>query len=189
MINKIHKTKTIFAVFIMVILIITTRGNTNWQSSIIHLPDFVIPALFIAGVYLRTFWTVIVIIISAVAIDNYAIIHKGVSANCITPAYSILLLTYYGIFWVGKYLTTLKIDHNIIKNTLIIIFACITQWFIATASYFAFTTSFWGKFGLYITHWSIIEIPLILYWMIAICSIFTLNHRYLIITPFSTRKD
>lgn len=98
MINKIHKTKTIFAVFIMVILIITTRGNTNWQSSIIHLPDFVIPALFIAGVYLRTFWTVIVIIISAVAIDNYAIIHKGVSANCITPAYSILLLTYYGIF-------------------------------------------------------------------------------------------
>jgi hypothetical protein len=35
-----------------------------------------------------------------VAIDNYAIVHQGVSAHCITPAYSLLPLTYYGIFWI-----------------------------------------------------------------------------------------
>ncbi|BBB22606.1 conserved hypothetical protein [Abyssogena phaseoliformis symbiont OG214] len=189
MTNQTHKTKAIFAVFIMVILMIATRGHTNWLSSIIHLPDFTIPALFIAGVYLRTFWVAIVIIASAFAIDNYAIIHEGVSVNCITPAYSVLPLTYYGIFWVGKYLTILKIDHNIIKNTLIIIMACATQWFIATASYFAFTTSPWGKFGSYIVHWSIIEIPLVLYWMVAIFITFTLNHRYLLMPYFSAQKD
>jgi hypothetical protein len=189
MTNQINKISTMFAVFIMLILMTATRGHSNWLSSIIHLPDFSIPALFIAGVYFRAFWVAMVIIISVVAIDNYAIIHEGVSANCITPAYSVLLLTYYGIFWVGKYLTTLRIEHNIIKNVLIIIMACTVQWFVATASYFAFSTSPWGKFGTYALHWSMVEIPLVLYWMLAIFITFTLNHRYLLMPYFSAQKN
>jgi Na+/glutamate symporter len=41
----------LFAVLIMVLLMIATRGHDNWLSSFLHLPDFTIPALFIAGVY------------------------------------------------------------------------------------------------------------------------------------------
>jgi hypothetical protein len=43
----------------MVLLMIVTRGHDNWLSSMLHLPDFTIPALFIAGVYFRKFWVVI----------------------------------------------------------------------------------------------------------------------------------
>jgi hypothetical protein len=55
----------------------------NCQHTL-HLPDFTIPALFIAGVYFRKFWVVFTLILSSVAIDNYAIVHQGVSAHCIT---------------------------------------------------------------------------------------------------------
>jgi hypothetical protein len=136
MTDQINKNRTIFAVFIMVLLMIATRGHANWLASIVHLPDFTIPALFIAGIYLRQFWVAFVIILSAIAIDNYAIVHEGVSANCITPAYSVLPFTYYGIFWVGKYINSLNIDASIVKNALIIIAATSTQWLIATSSYY-----------------------------------------------------
>ncbi|MBT7498482.1 MAG: hypothetical protein HN639_02900, partial [Candidatus Thioglobus sp.] len=142
MTNQINKTRTIFAVFIMVLLMIATRGHSNWLSSFVHLPDFTIPALFIAGIYLRQFWVAFVIILSAIAIDNYAIVHEGISANCITPAYSVLPLTYYGIFWVGKYINSLNIDTSIVKNALIVIAATSTQWLVATSSYYFFTATY-----------------------------------------------
>lgn len=193
MTDQINKTKTIFAVFIMVLLMIATRGHSNWLSSIVHLPDFTIPALFIAGVYLRKFWVAFVIIISAIAIDNYAIIHEGVSANCITPAYSILPFTYYAIFWVGKYMNSLKIDSSIVKNALIIIVTTSAQWLVATSSYYFFTATYaktgWTNFPDYIMQWSVAEIPLVLYWMVAVSIVFTLNHRYSFITYFSAQKS
>ncbi len=192
MTDQINKTRTIFAVFIMVLLMIATRGHANWLSSIVHLPDFTIPALFIAGVYLRKFWVVFVIILSAIAIDNYAIVHKGVSANCITPAYSVLPLTYYGIFWVGKYISGFNINASIVKNALIIIVASSIQWLVATSSYYFFTATYaktgWANFGAYAAQWSVVEIPPVLYWMVAVSIVFTLNHRYSFIPFFSTQK-
>ena len=182
MTDQINKTRTIFAVFIMVLLMIATRGHANWLESIVHLPDFTIPALFIAGIYLRKFWAAFVIIISAVAIDNYAIVYEGISANCITPAYSVLPFTYYGIFWVGKYMSSLNIDTSIVKNALIVIVATSTQWLIATSSYYFFTAT-------YAQQWSVVEIAPVLYWMIAISIVFTLNHRYSFIPYFSTQKN
>ncbi|WP_348670140.1 hypothetical protein [uncultured Candidatus Thioglobus sp.] len=193
MTNQINKTKAIFAVFIMIILMIATRGHANWLSSLVHLPDFTIPALFIAGIYLRKFWVAFVIIISAVAIDNYAIVHEGISANCITPAYSVLPFTYYGIFWVGKYISSLKIDTSIVKNALVVIAAVSAQWLIATASYYFFTATYaktgWANFPAYAQQWSLVEIPPVLYWMVAISIIFTLNHRYSFASFFSTQKN
>ena len=193
MTKQINKTRTIFAVFIMVLLMIATRGHANWLSSIVHLPDFTIPALFIAGIYLRQFWVAFVIIISAIAIDNYAIVHEGVSANCITPAYSVLPFTYYGIFWVGKYMSSLKIDASIIKNSFVIITASSAQWLIATSSYYFFTATYaktgWANFPTYAAQWSIVEILLVLYWMVAISIVFTLNHRYSFIPYFSAQKN
>ncbi|BAS67758.1 MAG: hypothetical protein DSY43_01975 [Gammaproteobacteria bacterium] len=181
MTNKINKITTLFAVFLMVLLIIATRGHSNWISSFVHLPDFTIPALFIAGVYLRKFWVVFVLILSAVSVDNYAIVHQGVSANCITPAYSLLPLTFYGIFWSGKYISSLAINKDIIKNSLIIISVVSIQWLMATASYYFFTATFiktgWSNFPAYMTHWSLVEIPTTLYWMMAVIIVFTLVPR------------
>ena len=193
MTTQINKTKTLFAVFIMVLLMIVTRGHANWLSSLTHLPDFTIPALLIAGVYLRQFWVAFTIILSAVAIDNYAIVHQGISANCITPAYSVLPLTYYGVFWAGKYISTLKIDTNIIKNTLIIITTLGAQWLMATASYYFFTATYaktgWAGFSTYVAQWSMLEILPMLYWMTAVSIVFTLNHRYSFVPYFSTQKN
>ena len=193
MTDQINKTKTLFAVFIMVLLMIATRGHANWLSSITHLPDFTIPALFIAGVYLRKFWVAFVIILSAIAIDNYAIVHEGVSANCITPAYSVLPFTYYAIFWVGKYISSFNIDSSIIKNALIIITATSAQWLVATSSYYFFTATYaktgWANFPAYMAQWSMAEILPVLYWMVAISIVFTLNHRYSFIPYFSSQKS
>lgn len=193
MTNQINKTKAIFAVFIMVLLMIATRGHANWLNSLVHLPDFTIPALFIAGVYLRQFWVVFVIILSSVAIDNYAIVHEGISANCITPAYSVLPLTYYGIFWVGKTMSSLNMDTSIVKNTLIVITATSAQWLVATSSYYFFTATYaktgWSSFPAYIAQWSVAEITPVLFWMVAISIVFTLNHRYSFIPYFSAKKS
>lgn len=193
MTNQINKTKAIFAVFIMVLLMIATRGHANWLDSLVHLPDFTISALFIAGVYLRKFWTAFVIIISAVAIDNYAIVHEGISANCITPAYSVLPLTYYGIFWTGKYMSSLNIDTSVVKNALIIIAATSAQWLVATSSYYFFTATYaktgWSNFPAYIAQWSVAEIIPVLFWMAAVSIVFTLNHRYSFIPYFSAKKS
>ena len=193
MTNQINKTRTIFAVFIMVLLMIATRGHSNWLSSFVHLPDFTIPALFIAGIYLRKFWVAFVIILGAIAIDNYAIFHEGISANCITPAYSVLPLTYYGIFWVSKTISSLNINTDIVKNALIVIAATSTQWLVATSSYYFFTATYaktgWANFPAYAAQWSIVEILLVLYWMVAISIVFTLNHRYSFIPYFSAQKN
>ena len=193
MTNQINKTKAIFAVFIMILLMIATRGHANWLYSLVHLPDFTIPALFIAGVYLRQFWVAFIIILSAIAIDNYAIVHEGVSANCITPAYSVLPLTYYGIFWVGKYIGSLNIDTSIVKKAFIVIAASSAQWFIATSSYYFFTATYaktgWVNFPAYAQQWSLVEIPPVLFWMLAVSIVFTLNHRYSLISFFSAQKN
>jgi len=193
MTDQINKTRTLFAVFIMVLLMIATRGHANWLSSIIHLPDFTIPALFIAGIYLRQFWVAFLIIISAIAIDNYAIVYEGVSANCITPAYSVLPFTYYAIFWAGKYMKSLNIDTSIVKNALIIIAATSAQWLVATSSYYFFTATYaktgWANFPAYLAQWSTAEILPVLYWMVAISIVFTLNHRYSFIPYFSSQKS
>jgi len=193
MTDQINKTRTLFAVFIMVLLMIVSRGHSNWLSSLAHLPDFTIPALFIAGIYLRKFWVAFTIIISAIAIDNYAIVHEGVSAHCITPAYSVLPFTYYGIFWVGKYMSSLNIDTSIVKNALIVILAASTQWLVATSSYYFFTATYaktgWANFPAYMVQWSVAEIAPVLYWMIAVSIVFALNKRYSFIPYFSTQKN
>lgn len=187
MTNQLNKTTTIFAITLMVLFMITTRGHDNWLSSFVHLPDFTIPALFIAGVYFRQLWVAFTLILSALVIDNYTIVHQGISANCITPAYSLLPLTYYGIFWSGKYISALLVDKNIVKNSLIIIATVFVQWFIATISYYAFTISPWVKFPTYVAHWSVVEIPLVLYWMVAVVIVFTFVSR--ISLTFSTQKS
>ncbi len=188
MTNQINKTTTLFAVFIMVLLMIATRGHSNWVSAFVHLPDFTIPALFITGVYFRKFWVAFVIIFSAVVIDNYAIVHQGINANCITPAYSLMPLTFYGIFWSSKYISSLTLDNNIVKNASVIIATVTVQWLAVTSSYYFFTTTFnktgWANFPAYLAKWSVIEIPTTLYTIAAIIMVFTLVQRIVPVLNF-----
>ena len=120
-------------------------------------------------------------------------IDKGISANCITPAYSVLPFTYYGIFWVGKYISSLNIDTSIIKNAFVIITASSAQWLIATSSYYFFTATYaktgWANFPAYAQQWSLVEIPPVLFWMLAVSIVFTLNYRYSFIPYFSAQKN
>ncbi len=177
MANQINQIKTLLAVFILLLLVIATRGHANWLSSWVHLPDFTIPALLIAGVYFRSFSVAFIIIVTAVLIDNYAIIYDGMSANCITPGYGILLLSYYFVFWSGQFLTSLAVDKNIIKNALIVVLIVLFQWLLATLGYYAFTASTWAKFPAYAQHWLPMEVFWVLSWVLAVAVVFTLAPR------------
>ena len=135
---------------IVAILMIATRGHIN---AYFHLADFTIPALFITGLYFKRTWVALSIIILAVLIDNYAIMYKGISANCITPAYSVLLVSYYFIFLSAKFLQSLSFDKYFVQNTITIIAILIVQWFIATTSYYIFASGDWANFSSYVNIW------------------------------------
>jgi hypothetical protein len=181
--------RNIMALVIILTLIVLTRGHYNWLIFTYHLPDFTIAALFIAGVYLRNFLSVFLIILSAVIVDNYSILYLGVEANCITPAYSLLLLTYFGIFYLSKYLTTLVINKNFIRNFSLIIVISSVQWFLATLSYYLFTDSALNKLGSYMLYWSVKEIPITLSWMVIVMLVFTINHNYSLVNYFYKNKS
>jgi hypothetical protein len=90
-------------------------------------------------------------------------------------------------------MSSLNIDTSIVKNALIIIVAASTQWLIATSSYYFFTATYaktgWVNFPAYAQQWSIVDIPPVLFWMLAVSIVFTLNHRYSFIPYFSTQKN
>ena len=187
MTTRLKNTTNLFALSLIILLIIATRGHASWLGSAIHLPDFTLPALLIAGIYLRQFWVAFSLILTAVAIDNYAIVHQGVSAHCITPAYSVLLLSYALTFWAGKFISSLSLNNVWFKNAVLVIGILSLQWLIATASYYAFTTSPWANFGSYATHWSWIEITPVLSWMLVASIALTISARYRMIKSPSTR--
>ena len=190
MTNNIKNPKTIFAMSIMVILMILTRGHSNWLPSLVHLPDFTIPALFIAGVYFRDWRVAVFIIVSAVMIDNYVIFYQGVSANCITPAYSVLLMAYYLVFLSGRFLNSLAITNlnSFLKITGVIIIATALEWFVATGSYYAFTNATWANFPNYAIRWAPAEISAVLQWMGVSVILFSVNYRFNFI-PFFRKID
>lgn len=185
--NTLNKPSLFFITLLMLLLMIATRGHASWLGSAIHLPDFTLPALLIAGIYLRQFWVAFSLIVTAMAIDNYAIVHQGVSAHCITPAYSVLILSYVLTFWAGKFLSSLTLDRAWFKNALIVVAILSLQWLIATTSYYAFTASPWANFGTYAAHWSWVEIAPALSWMMVTSIALTLNQRYRIVSHLSAR--
>lgn len=186
MTTRLKNTTNLFALLLIILLIIATRGHNSWASSFLHLPDFTLPALLIAGIYLRQFWVAFTLIVTAVAIDNYAIVYQGVSAHCITPAYSVLMLSYALTFWAGKFISSLSLNNAWFKNAILVIGILSLQWLIATASYYAFTTSPWADFGSYAAHWSWLEIAPVLSWMLVASITLTLYARVRIIKSLST---
>ena len=90
-------------------------------------------------------------------------------------------------------MSSLKIDASIIKNSFVIITASSAQWLIATSSYYFFTATYaktgWANFPAYAQQWSLVEIPPVLFWMLAVSIVFTLNYRYSFIPYFSAQKN
>ena len=133
----------------------------------------------------------ILLIVVAIAVDNYAIVYQGISANCITPAYSVLPIAYLFMYLGGRYVDSLNIDsfQQLLKVAFVLIIAASAEWLLATVSYYAFTSASWVGFGAYALKWAPVEMGYVFYWMIAISIVFTLNHRYSFIPYFSTQKN
>ncbi|GIX32037.1 MAG: hypothetical protein KatS3mg124_2509 [Porticoccaceae bacterium] len=79
--------------------------RTDHFGSALHLPDASLAAFFVAGYALGRGRPGVVGFLGlcglAFAIDAWAILGRGVSAFCITPAYGFLLPTYWLLWWAG----------------------------------------------------------------------------------------
>lgn len=170
----IKNIKTITAFSLLIILILLSRSYS--VNSFTHLPDATIVSLLIAGIYFRHWLSPIILITLALVIDNYAVFYQGISANCITPAYSVLPVLYYLVYWCAKFVPSLSINSisQLYKTAAILLVIISAQWLLATASYYAFTTMLWSDFGVYIAKWAIVEIPNNIYWLVAIAVIINL---------------
>lgn len=155
-------------IFSLVAILLSIVFSRSYGFSTLHLPDTTLVVLIIAGIYCRGFIAPFAIIVTAVMVDNYAIFSQGVSANCITPAYSILPVLYYGVYWFAKFIPSLAIDSvQIFTKTSAIIVAIISlEWLLATSSYYAFTQALWADFPAYALKWSLVEIPGPLYQLV-----------------------
>ena len=90
------------------IIIAVSMMVTRSHTSVVHLADITIPLLIIFGIYSKNLSYAHFTIISALVIDNYMILYEGVSANCITPGYLILLVSYYVIFSLSRIVSSIE---------------------------------------------------------------------------------
>ncbi len=171
--NRLGNLTTIFTFSILMIILIITRSHS--ADSFVHLADSTLVSLIIAGVYFRHYLSPIILISIAVIVDNYAIFYQGVSANCITPAYSFLPLLYFLVYYFSKYITSLAINSviNLFKVSTILFSIISLEWLLATVSYYMFTNMLWADFYSYISKWFIIEVTSTIYYLIAIITIFS----------------
>ncbi len=174
--NKLTNLTTIFVFSVLMIMIVITRSHSIYST--LHLPDFTLVSLIIAGIYFRHYLSPIILISLAVIVDNYAIFYQGISANCITPAYSILPLLYFLVYYFSKYITSLAINsiNNLLKISAILLSIIIIEWLLATISYYVFTDMLWANFYSYISKWFVIEITNTIYYLVAIITIFSLTN-------------
>ena len=85
---------------VLVLLMALTRSH-HWAT--LHaLPDASWAVFFLAGVYLRPFWTAPVLMLGAALVDYVAITWGGVSGFCVSPAYWFLIPTYGALFLAGR---------------------------------------------------------------------------------------
>ncbi len=151
------------------IIIAVSMMVTRSHTSVVHLADITIPLLIIFGIYSKNLSYAHFTIIFALAIDNFMILYEGVSANCITPGYLILLASYYVIFSLSRFVSSIEINKFFYKKFSIIILLLAFQWFISTLSYYVFTKTFASSgftgFLSYVNKWALPEILPSLIWI------------------------
>ena len=85
---------------LLVLFLTATRGHHF--ASLTHLPDASWAAFFLAGVYLRSWRILPLLMILSGVLDYMAITYGGVSDFCVSSAY-ILLLPAYTCLWIAGY--------------------------------------------------------------------------------------
>ena len=160
-------------------LIILTRSHNSISILGHNLVDFTIPAIILSAIYLRKYFYVNFIVLLSVAIDNYAILYDGVSANCITPGYLLLIASYYLLFWMSRYINSIEISFSSLQVYLGLFLLISLQWFIATTSYYVFTETFTNNgFSLYfdyLSKWFFVETIPSIFWLLFISILLSVN--------------
>lgn len=160
-------------------LIILTRSHNSISILGHTLVDFTIPAIILSAIYLRKYFYVNFIVLLSVAMDNYAILYDGVSANCITPGYLLLIASYYLLFWMSRYINSIEISFSSLQVYLGLFLLISLQWFIATTSYYVFTETFTNNgFSLYfdyLSKWFFVETIPSIFWLLFISILLSVN--------------
>ncbi len=181
--TPLNKQKT-FTLFGLLFFISLTRGHVNWLDSIVHLPDFTLPALFIAGVYLRNWLIPFIIIGFALLIDWYVVSNSNVdflNHFCITSAYFYLIPAYLMMYLGGQFLTSFKINSvkNLIQIFFVLTIAWVAEWLISSISFYLLSPYFpqpsLGEFINRIEQYATGSILNLLKWMLVVVLLFNVK--------------
>jgi len=91
----------------LVLFMAATRFYSHFGSSI-YLPDASLAVFFLAGFYLARLSlpaavAFVLLLLAAGGVDYYAIVFRGVSDSCISPAYWFLIPTYACMWYAGRW--------------------------------------------------------------------------------------
>lgn len=93
-------------VFAALSLLLLATGLDHFGSAY-KLPNACLAIFFIAGFYLRTFWSFVYFSLLALALDLWVLAGaQGIEAYCFTPAYGFLYLGYYAVWRGGHWAAT-----------------------------------------------------------------------------------
>lgn len=91
----------------LVLLMAATRFYSHFGSSV-SLPDASLAVFFLAGFYLARLTlpaaaAFVLLLLEAGGVDYYAIVFRGVSDSCVSPAYWFLIPTYACMWYAGRW--------------------------------------------------------------------------------------
>lgn len=193
--HNLNKLKIFWAVLILISLMLITRGHNNPLNTLVHLPDFTLPALFIAGVYLRNILIPIFMIALAMGIDWYVITYNGVSDFCVTDAYMMLVPAYMAMFIGGNALNSLTVNStgSFIKIFSVVMITGFISWFVSSASFYWMAPYFidpnWAGFVPRVEKYAPGAMLNLAKWMVAVVVVFSLNERYSVVSYFTSKNN
>jgi len=85
----------------LALLMAVTRGQH--LAALGFLPDASWAVFFLAGVYLRSVWVFVALMVEAFVLDVAAVTWGGVSSFCFTPAYALLLPAHAALWLAGRW--------------------------------------------------------------------------------------
>ena len=137
-IHKSH-TNTLTALFLALIFLV--RGP--FLDSIVHVPDPTLALFFVAGVYLRS-WKTPIILLAGTSFTDFYSFQSGVSTYCLSPAYPLLIPTYLTLWFGGSLFQNIEINSGkfALKLTGILLGAVFLAFLISSGSFYILSERF-----------------------------------------------
>jgi len=110
----------------------------------LHLPDASMALFFLGGIYLRKHLLFVAFVALAVLVDWYSVSYAGVSAFCITLAYSFLPLAYAVLWYAGRAVAP-RFDGSLRSHVVVFVALLVS----ASLSYMVSGGSFYFQGGRY----------------------------------------